>query len=316
MRQVWLMAFLGLVTGAAGQFNPDSFVGRLVVSAIKHTVQKRSLPEIMGMVSGIAGNVPSLAILGPNGGINLPEILNTVLPVFGEASDGVRCCKIIQVPDVFMENLVTCIIEPANAMGQNISARKSQGLEENCQIIHREREDYFHNDSVEKFCQAPKKSEMHVNLKWKKTSMIHPPVSFKELSTLMQSELCAMKCTFQKENKLGNDGLPNKELMLDNVNAAFKPEAVETVKLAIEACDKEMRISQKSLEQEMSEEDKCWASNAMVGCLVEKFHEHCPPESRIAGSQCLGNLGSKFWGDLPRKLKTIINDFKGNLMKK
>ncbi|XP_065350206.1 uncharacterized protein LOC135946088 isoform X2 [Cloeon dipterum] len=276
MRQVWLMAFLGLVTGAAGQFNPDSFVGRLVVSAIKHTVQKRSLPEIMGMVSGIAGNVPSLAILGPNGGINLPEILNTVLPVFGEASDGVRCCKIIQVPDVFMENLVTCIIEPANAMGQNISARKSQGL----------------------------------------ASMIHPPVSFKELSTLMQSELCAMKCTFQKENKLGNDGLPNKELMLDNVNAAFKPEAVETVKLAIEACDKEMRISQKSLEQEMSEEDKCWASNAMVGCLVEKFHEHCPPESRIAGSQCLGNLGSKFWGDLPRKLKTIINDFKGNLMKK
>jgi len=52
-------------------------------------VQKRSLPEIIGMVSGIAGNVPGLTILGPNGGINLPEILSTVLPLLMDVSDGV-----------------------------------------------------------------------------------------------------------------------------------------------------------------------------------------------------------------------------------
>jgi len=57
--------------------------------AIKHTVQKRSLGEIIGMVSGIAGNVPGLTILGPNGGINLPEILSTVLPLLQEIFDGV-----------------------------------------------------------------------------------------------------------------------------------------------------------------------------------------------------------------------------------
>lgn len=52
-------------------------------------MQKRSLGEIIGMVSGIAGNVPGLTILGPNGGINLPEILTTVLPLFQEVGDGV-----------------------------------------------------------------------------------------------------------------------------------------------------------------------------------------------------------------------------------
>lgn len=61
--------------------------------------------------------------------------------------------------------------------------------------------------------------------------------------------------------------------MLETLNTDHKPESADVVKLAIESCDKELRISQKALEAELSEEDKCWASNAMVGCLLEKFHE-------------------------------------------
>ena len=72
---------------------------------------------------------------------------------------------------------------------------------------------------------------------------------------------------------MGTDGLPSATLMLETLDADFKPDSADIVKLAMESCDKELRISQKALESELSEEDKCWASNAMVGCLLEKFHE-------------------------------------------
>jgi len=76
-----------------------------------------------------------------------------------------------------------------------------------------------------------------------------------------------------KFNQLGADGLPSVDFMLETVDADYPADSVDTVKKAMESCDKELRISQKSLETPMNEEDKCWSSNAFVGCLLEKFHE-------------------------------------------